>query len=188
MVAAALRRWSKINLLKLLSLPVGAFLVSLFVVGFDWPVRYFANLHSWENVRAWPPDTPLTATIWRAAGALHVSNTAALAVCSGVVLVFIVGVWRWRTSLGVLGLALATNLFVTPYAFGHHYVLLVPAFLFVAARNRWLAVIAWMTTWTPLLRIIFGLNVGWIDVIYPTVLLVATWLMWAREPRGAAAL
>lgn len=83
----------------------------------------------------------------------------------------------WRDGLNerTLGLALATNLAFTTYAHGHYYVLLIPAMIAVARHSRPLALLAYVTTWAPLLRSPFGFGASWVGVLYPLALLAALW-------------
>jgi hypothetical protein len=88
--------------------------------------------------------------------------------------------WRVGLSQWTLSVALATNLAFTPYANDNHFVVLIPAFIFVARHDWRLAVLAYLTTWTPLLRLIWGYGASSIDIVYPFVLLVASWLVGLR--------
>lgn len=177
MLVAEMRHWTKADILRALSLPLASLVVSLLACGPDWPARYLSNLGFWEGVQSWPPDTPLLSTIWRAASALNVHIAIVTVVCAAAVILALIISSKRRASLATLSLAIATNLCVTPYAYGHHYVLLMPAYLFVASRHRWLALLAWGTMSTPLLRVGSGLSIAWVDVLYPAVLLISTWLM-----------
>lgn len=63
--------------------------------------------------------------------------------------------------------------------------LLLPAFLYVAVHNKWLATLAYLTTFTPLLRLPLGFDAALIDILYPAVLLTASWYIGIKFLSGA---
>jgi hypothetical protein len=75
-----------------------------------------------------------------------------------------VGLDRWTLSLT----------FAT-YANGNHYVLLVPVMVWVAMTDWRLALLAYLGTWTPLVRLGGGFAWSDLDIVYPVVLLVVAW-------------
>lgn len=172
----AIRHWSRGEQARVLALPVFSFLVSFVVLGADWPLRYI------EAYRLDPPDRAyLTLTLWRIARSIDFPFwplIALAAVCVALTL------WLgWRTGLHrwTLSIALATNLVFAQYATGNHYVNLIPAALFVGARSRRVAIVAYLTTFTPLLRIWFGTRIAPIDLLYPITLFVAGWYFAAQD-------
>lgn len=167
----SIRRWPFKHWLKASSLLLVSLVVSLFVNGPDWPLRYL------NTYKADPPYTFLIVTVWRAASALHLPTALIVAACGLALAAWGYAVWKAGLTQLTLGLALATNLIVTPYALGYHYILLIPAFLYVARRSRAWALLAYAATWTPLLRLRFGFGITWIDLAYPLILLVALWLI-----------
>jgi hypothetical protein len=175
----AMRRWHRMEWAKASSLLAVSFLASLFIFGFDWPVRYASNY------RAGPPYAFLLVTVWRAATVLHVPMMLVILTCGVAAAAWTYAVWRLGLAPLTLGLALATNLAVTPYALGSHYILLIPAFLYVARRSRLLALLAYAATWTPLLRLRFGFGITWVDLGYPLLLLASLWLIgWRAVAAG----
>ena len=174
----AMRRWPLLDWIRALSLPVVSLGISFALFGLDWPVRYVKNFSI--------PCEPCYAsewivTLWRAAGALHIPAMLVVFLCALALLAFAYAVWKVGLTWTTLSLALATNLAVTPYGLGYHYVLLIPAFLFVASRSRPLAVVAYALTWTPLLRLRWGFAVTWVDFGYLLVLLMGVWWVSWRE-------
>jgi hypothetical protein len=92
-------------------------------------------------------------------------------------------VWRQGVTRWTFSLALATNMLISPYVMGYHFVLLVPAFLHIWQRNKRLAVGLWLLMFTPLLRAggeAFDRAV--LDALYPAALLIALW--WGPELRA----
>ncbi|MBM2847297.1 MAG: hypothetical protein HW418_239 [Anaerolineales bacterium] len=146
-------------------------MVSLLVNGPDWPLRYV------NTYKADPPYTYLIVTVWRAAGALHLPTALIVALCGIALAGWGFAVWKVGLTQFTLGLALATNLIVSPYALGYHYILLIPAFLYVARRRPGLALLAYAATWTPLLRLRLGFSITWIDLAYPLIVLASLWLI-----------
>ncbi len=171
----AMRRWPFKDWLKASSLLLISFGISLFVNGPDWPLRYV------NSYKADPPYTSLVVTVWRAAGALHLPTALIAALCGIALAMLGYAVWKVGLTQLTLSLALATNLIVTPYALGYHYILLIPAFLYVARRNRAWALLAYTATWTPLLRLRFGFSITWIDLAYPLILLAALWWVGGQD-------
>ncbi|GIV80702.1 MAG: hypothetical protein KatS3mg051_0056 [Anaerolineae bacterium] len=110
-------------------------------------MRYVENYQVFS-----PPKAYLTLTVWRIARSIHfpfwpLILLAATCVVLALWLAWRVGLHRWTLSI-----ALATNLVFAQYATGNHYVNLIPAMLFVGTRSRRVAVLAYLTTFTPLLR------------------------------------
>lgn len=172
----AIRGWSRSEQMKVVALPVLSLLGSFFLLGFDWPLRYVENYQVFS-----PPKAYLTLTLWRIARSIDFPFwplIALAAVCVALTL------WLgWRTGLHrwTLSIALATNLVFAQYATGNHYVNLIPAALFVGARSRRVAIVAYLTTFTPLLRIWFGTRIAPIDLLYPITLFVAGWYFAAQD-------
>jgi len=167
----SIRRWPFRDWLKAASLLLVSLVVSLLVNGPDWPLRYV------NTYKADPPYTYLIVTVWRAAGALHLPTALIVALCGIALAGWGFAVWKVGLTQFTLGLALATNLIVSPYALGYHYILLIPAFLYVARRRPGLALLAYAATWTPLLRLRLGFSITWIDLAYPLIVLASLWLI-----------
>lgn len=180
-----IRSWPRNDRIKALTLPVLSLLASFILLGVDWPVRYVENYQVFS-----PPKAYLTLTVWRIARSIHfpfwpLILLAAVCVALALWLAWRAGLHRWTLSI-----ALATNLVFAQYATGNHYVNLVPAMLFVATRSRRLATLAYLTTFTPLLRIWFGVRVAPIDLLYPITLLIASWYFAVQDglspcPKGS---
>jgi hypothetical protein len=171
----AIRKWPRSHILQVFSLPVLSVIISGFFIGFDWPWRYLTFN------QGTPPNDYLSAAIWRGASQLGVPQwpialLAAAALAGLVWLTLRVGLTEWS-----LAVALATNLTFTPYANDSHFVLLVPAFLYVVRRDWRLGLLAYLATWTPLLRLKWGYGAASIDILYPVLLLVAAWMIGLRS-------
>jgi hypothetical protein len=161
----SIRRWPLREWIAVFSLPLLSLLVSSLVIGFDWPIRY------WSNLQIHPPLSYLRTTIWRGAAQLGVARWPLVLSALLAVTVFVSSVKKEGASRRTLSIALATNLLLTPYALGYHYVLLIPA-MFHLALDDWRAgLLAYLVTWSPLLRLRWGFDIAWIDAAYPMVLL-----------------
>jgi hypothetical protein len=175
---AAIWRWPKRDWVRAASLPALSLALSFLIFGADWPVRFL------DNLRVDPPSPTPVSTIWLAATRLGVPVAAVMIVSGAALLGLGWMVHRRGATQTTLSLSVATGLTVTPYALGAHYVLLIPAFLFVS-RSRWLAGLAFAAAWLPLLRGVFGVSLIWVEAAYPLVLLAAmVWLLW-RERQQA---
>ncbi len=171
----ALRRWSRAEVLRAFLPPLVLLLISSALVGFDWPLKYIANFEE--------PVSTLGISVWRAAEAFGLPRGLPAPLAIIALLAFLRVAWRDGLTERTLGLALATNLAFTTYAHGHYYVLLIPVMIAVARHNRPLAVLAYVTTWAPLLRSPFGFGASWVGVLYPLVLLAALWWFVPEKPR-----
>lgn len=147
--------------------PTLALVISTALVGLDWPLLFANNLTS--------PNDYLAISLWRAASTLGLPAWI-VALPAGVALL----AWgRLALNEGLnqktLAIALATNFTFTNYANGDHYILLIPALLYVAQLDRRLALLAYAATWTPLLRLSYGWDLAPLDVGFPLILLLAAW-------------
>jgi hypothetical protein len=177
----SIREWRLSDQIKAFSLPVLLTVASAFVSGVDWPLRYLLSYMGYYEDYNFETYNPLAITIWRGADLVGIQAwpfvvLAIVALLGLFVLVRRVGLNEWTLSI-----ALATNLTFTLYAIGNHYVLLIPAFMFVAREDWKLALLAYFATWTPLLRLVYGYSASPIDIVYPVVLLVASWLFAVRS-------
>ena len=85
-----------------------------------------------------------------------------------------------------LALALAINFVFSPYVLGYHFIILLPALVYIARADTRLALAAYLCTWTPLARQWAGFEIAWIDAGYPLVLMLATWIVLLRAYPAAA--
>ena len=94
----------------------------------------------------------------------------------------------WRTGLTehTLIAALTTNLLVSPYVVGNHLVCLIPAYLLIVSRSRWLGVLLFLTTFTPLLRASGNPEWATADLLYPLSLWLVGWYYALRDPGKTA--
>lgn len=179
--ALNLWRWPRVDQLSVMGVLALVGIVCLPIFGFDYPLRYldFA-IHT-------RPIDDVSISIWKAADQLHIPL-----VLMAIPAVLAMGAWlmlalRRPDSVWTFTLAIATTFFVTTYANGNHYVLLMPALFWVASHNRWLATLAYLATWTPLLRAAYGFDVSWADIGYPAILMLSLWYLWWREQQQAEA-
>lgn len=163
----ALRAWPRADIARALSIPAVLVLLSFLGFGLDWPIRYLNNMNE--------PPYYLSITLWRGADLLGLPHwPIAVAAVIAIALVLRVG-WRDGVTPATLALVASTNLLFSTYAPGDHYVLLIPAYLFVASRSRALALLAYALTWTPLLRLPLGYDAAVLDIGYTVLLWSASW-------------
>jgi hypothetical protein len=149
------------------------------IFGWDWPLRYLRYLPGKE------PITYLQTTLWKALVSFGLERSTSIWIAIPVLLGFLVLMWKYRSVIqpnNKLVLALATNLAITPYALGSHYVLLAPAFGLAATWRKW-AIALWLLTFTPLLRLLWAWEVSWLDIVYPWALMLVFWTKAAKETR-----
>lgn len=171
----AIRDWPRRDWLRVLALPVTALLASGAIFGFDWPLRYL------DHLRALPPNDYLSITIWDGAAKMGLPAWPFVVLAVGAVSAWGMVVWRAGLDRWTVSIALTTCLTFTTYANGNHYVLLVPVVTWVAMADWRVALVAYLGTWTPLVRLAGGFAWSDLDIVYPAVLLVAAWgLGWRR--------
>ena len=173
----ATRRWSRQEKLVYLA-PLGlTVLVSLPVFGFDWPGRYLYFMSDNQ------PLVYLQTSWWRAFAFFklpaYLALWAALPVLAAFGRVFsrYAGIERQER---LLALAIATNLVISPYTLGSHYTLLAPVFVLAAARHKALLGL-WLLTLTPMVRAVWGFEWAWIDIFYPTALMIVMFRLVAED-------
>jgi hypothetical protein len=165
-----IRHWSRRELLIAI-LPLAlTVLLSFPIFGFDWPLRYI------ENMNALPPYIYLQTSLWRSLALLQIPEAIAKGISLLILLAF--AVWIFKTpqiTPEFFALLLAANLTFSTYTLGSHYVILIPAFVILTARDP-RACLLWLLTLTPLLRLIFGFDITPLDIVYPVAMLL--WLVY----------
>jgi hypothetical protein len=161
----AIWHWSsRDKLLTVCPLAV-TFVLSFFIFGFNWPIRYISAIS--KN----PPLTYLQTSLWRAFAFFGLHRELALWLFLMVVVVFGVAISRVKSVNRItLALALSMNLVFSPYTLGSHYILLAPAFAVVAQESK-LLIATYFLTLTPLARLFWGFEIAWLDIIYPIALM-----------------
>jgi hypothetical protein len=171
-----IRGWSLREKLLASVFPIVCLVISVIAFGIDFPIQFLNNLEQ--------PVDYLSISLWRFANA----NGIPLFVLFPPLLIagfcWLRLALREGVTLRVIAIALATNFVFIPYANGDHYVMLLPAFIYVAARHWKLATLIYLLTWTPLLRLVLGYDAAILDIFYPFALLLASWFL---VPHTAAA-
>jgi len=176
-----LRTGNKHIILKGLLPLLTTFLLSFSIFGHDWPIRY------WVSFSQHPPMIEFQTSLWRAFHFFGLSKEKAILLNLALFFLFFaltLGIFvRNRFALHEwMPLGLTTNLLFSPYTLGSHYVLLSPVLAWLVYTNP-IFVFIWLTTWTPLLRLFFGVQVAWVDLLYPLTLWISTWwLLLLRKP------
>lgn len=165
----AIRTWPRRELGRVMWFPVGVLIVSSLMVGLDWPLLFVRNVET--------PVNYLSISLWRGAAVLGLPAWPIAIAAVVAVIAWLRLAMREGLTDRTLSLALATNFVFTNYANGDHYILLIPALLYVARHSPRLALLAYLTTWTPLLRLPLGPDASPIDILYPVVLLGAAWYL-----------
>lgn len=159
----AVRRWSLADWRKIATIPALVIALTTLAVGPSWPLDYL------QGYAATPPNKYLNSTIWRAADLAGLPSIVPLALAIAIGALTVLVLWRARFGLPTLALAIAAMLLITPYANNNHYVLLIPALLAVPTRWR---LLAWVLSFTPLLRTVGGYEWAVLDLGY---VLALTW-------------
>jgi hypothetical protein len=155
---------------KLLSIsPLAVtFVLSFLIFGFDWPVRYI------QVANETPPLTFLQTSLWRAFEFYGLQRQYALFLFPIVLIVFSLVVIKLKNmDAMVLSLVLSANMVFSPYTLGSHYVILSPVFVVLAQKSNWFIAL-WVLTLTPILRLVAGSEVAWLDIFYPVAMMLGT--------------
>ena len=181
-LGCAMWKWSAKEKL-LTAIPLGiSILLSFPVFGFDWPVRYI------HLMQANPPFDYLQTSLWRSFEFFGLGRGAAYGVCAIALAFTALVIIRSRvTNPGILSIAITTNIVFSPYTLGSHYTILAPVFVTVSKERIWLALSLWALTFTPLLRLIWGFDIAWIDSAYPLALMIGAWSQEINAARSPAA-
>ena len=169
----AIRYWSKKELFITFLAPVVMVIISSLAIGIDWPIKYIKNMT--------PTIDYLSISIWKITDMIGLSRWIVGIVACLAVYRFLREAMQHNLSFYTLSLALSTTFCFTVYANGDHYVLLIPAFLYVLGESFPLGIMAFLVTLTPLLRLLWGSNLSSIDLIYPILLLSSTYYLMKKE-------
>lgn len=176
----AIKGWPRREQGAALSVTALALLAAFPIIGWDWPVRYVRSISGFDS--GWS----MTVSLWRINEQLSLPDWPALILAALLLAAFLRLAWRRGLDEWTFSIAIATNLVITLYSMGCHYILLVPALVFVAQQSRTLALAAYLTTWFPLLRLLWGTEAVTIDFAYPVLLLAAGWYFALQAERGRA--
>lgn len=167
----ALRHWSFKNLLRVALIPSIVVLISFFIAGLDWPLRYTRLL----KVSAMYYTSIEVNTIFSTATyptsyrlvfpPLGLIVTIILAVIS---VYLLVRVWKRGINLTTLNLSLALNLIITPYLTFHHIIYLVPLQAQLLKQNRIFGFVLYATAFIDLLFLWLGIGL----IVYPIIALL----------------
>ncbi|MBN1565496.1 MAG: DUF2029 domain-containing protein [Anaerolineae bacterium] len=178
-VLIAMRTWTRREQIKALTIPVLSLLLSFPLIGWDWPQRYSDSYQVFS-----PPKEYLTLTLWRVARNIDFPFWPLYLLAGLLIGAALWAVWRKGMTPLTYSIVLTTNLTLAQYATGNHYVIMIPAVLFISQRNWRLGLLAYGLTWTPLLRAQWGTGIAPIDILYPITLMLSGWyLLWQAEKK-----
>ncbi len=139
---AGSQRWRAIGL------TLGAVIVSAFFVGTDWLIRY--PIYLIQNPL---PEAPRV-ELWR-----YLPVLPMVAVTASALLAMVYRIRHTGFNEETFLLALIINLVVAPYVLWAHFILLVPAMLYLARHDWRLATLAWGSSWLiPTFAMIYPLT------------------------------
>lgn len=162
-------RWQDIA--KAVGIPLVFVIGSGFVIGFDWMIRYV------ENYGALSLLDNGTSTLWKWLDSFGVDARLALI---PLIIVLVLLLWRHTIKNGFsywgLATAIATQFIFTPYAWIYHYVLLLPAQVYLTRRHWLLGLLVYALTWQPAVRYATGGRVYHTsDVVIPLTIGLICW-------------
>jgi hypothetical protein len=154
--------------------------VSFPIFGLSWPLRYV------QAMAEHPPNIKPQTSLWRLFSHFGVERDLALGlffVVSVIFLFAIIQIKNFNINKKTLIMALSANLVFSPYTLGNHYVLLAPAFAVLAQARTWMLGL-WFLTFTPLIRLVWGFKVSWVDIVYPLAIMVGSGYLILKERKG----
>ena len=161
-------KWNRMDQFKSILPLLFTGITSFFIFGFDYPLRFLEYGFSTQ------PYDYIEITIWKFADQAGIPYIPFIIMAVASVMMLGIYVYQSGVSLVTLNLAILTNFVFTIYANGNNYVMLIPSFILVGYYYKRLALIAYMLTWTPLLRLVYGYSISWIDILYAVLLLLTT--------------
>ena len=165
--------WTGKERLAVVAPTVAALALSFPLFGLDWPARYVRAL------RDIPPLVAPQVSLWRALAWIGCPLWPAYVLAGVAALVAVVVILKTkRPDAGTLARLLALSLAFSPYVLDAHLVLVAPALVWLASKDRrwcWL----WLATLAPIARLWLGNELAWLSLAYPLALLVAVcWQCW----------
>lgn len=154
------------------------------IFGLGWPLRYI------RAMAEHPPNIKPQTSLWRLFSHFGLQKDLALMLFFVVSVIFLIIIIKTkRIDKKTLTMVLSANLVFSPYALGNHYVLLAPAFAVVAQARTWMLGL-WFLTFTPLLRLVWGFKVSWVDIVYPIAIMACSGYLilteqWKGERQGS---
>jgi hypothetical protein len=179
-IIMTLRHWPRDSWVKIVTPLLVSFIISLFMLGIQWPLDYV------EYLRNDPLPNPFSIDMWTWAehfglpSALLIIPTL-IAVAMALKLAYTEGL-----TLRVLAIALATNLSFFPYVSTNHLVLLIPGIVYLAQYNGRLALYAYLSSMTVINRWFFDVDHLWIEISYPLTVLALCWYLKPSEAEELA--
>lgn len=169
-----LRRWSwREQLIAVWGPGVVLLVIGALISGVDWPARYLDHF----GQEGKPGIMRLS--LWE----FGLPDALVALVSVLLVVALIWAVWKQGLTRWTFSLALATNMLISPYVMGYHFVLLTPAFLHIWQRDKRLALGLWLLMFTALVRAGgAAFDRAALDALYPVALLIALW--WGPELRA----
>lgn len=138
------------------------------IFGLRWPLRYV------QAMAEHPPNIKPQTSLWRLFSHFGVERGIALGLFFVVSTLFLITIIRKKQiDKLTLIMAISTNLVFSPYTLGNHYVLLAPAFAVLAQTRTWMLGL-WLLTFTPLVRLVWGFKVSWVDIVYPLAIMICS--------------
>jgi hypothetical protein len=167
----AIRHWPFKDLVRVATIPVSILLLSFFIVGWDWPLRYtrlmrvtLALNDHYELITLFSKSGYQT-SYWRYLPPLG----SVVVVCLTVIALYlIIRLARREVELKVMSLALTLNLVVTPYLMPYHNVYLAPVQAQLLKEHRALGFALFGASIVDLILMWFGIGL----ITYPLIALV----------------
>ncbi|HLA45182.1 MAG TPA: hypothetical protein VJZ27_17175, partial [Aggregatilineales bacterium] len=152
--------WRRGLFWRALLIPVGMFIASMFIFGYDWSYRLYVLLT--EEKAPWEVKTWIT-TWWRAAEYLEISRIVPFMITVGIALITL---WTMRHEPDLrtaFAFMTVSTFLITPYALSYHYSTMMVVFVpYLVHWKLWMAVPLYLLTLVPVLRVIWGAEVAWL--------------------------
>lgn len=165
----AIRHWPLRHLIKACILPTAMIVSSILIAGLD-----FFTVYSGEMTQA---ITGTAIILWRGLDLLGMPAWPFVLIGLLALGAALLVAWRTGLSARTYTLIICTTFVFTPYAHADYYVLMIPAFIYVWRLNWRVGLIVYITSFSPLLRLLWGHEISFVSLLFPSLLLVSAWLL-----------
>lgn len=165
------RKWSRQDLIRMLTIPLMSVIASFFVSGLDWPIRYL------KFIQEYPP-TPLRhyilITPWGNVDFLlshwdylGTEGRILFSILTAGILAWLVRCIRRKQNNRSMCLAMLVNTVVSPYALIFYYIYLAPIVTTLTEERTWLGIFLAFVAILDVISLRLGIGVS----VYPLIVL-----------------
>lgn len=149
-------------------LPMAIFASSFIFFGQNWMQSAYAQFLGADRERAPQDFTVWHTTLWRIAQYYNLTPFIPLAITLVFLIITLMALRRSLEMNFAFAFLSAASLIVTPYALSYHYSILLALFIPpLLCWRLWLFLPLYLLTLTPIVRVFWGPESAWIDIVFP---------------------